>query len=80
MTLAFIRIYYVLRAACGIGYPGTRIVGGSEVRENEYPWMASLWNAKRKFFCGGSIVTDQYVLTAAHCLRYLNDLSTMPTN
>ncbi|XP_060875619.1 transmembrane protease serine 9-like [Metopolophium dirhodum] len=52
---------------CGVGYPGSRIVGGSEVRENEYPWMASLWNVKRKFFCGGSIVTDQYVLTAAHC-------------
>ncbi|XP_050056751.1 trypsin 3A1-like [Aphis gossypii] len=52
---------------CGVGYPVTRIVGGSEVRENEYPWMVSLWNTKRKFFCGGSIVTDQYVLTAAHC-------------
>ncbi|CAI6361541.1 unnamed protein product [Macrosiphum euphorbiae] len=52
---------------CGVGYPGSRIVGGSEVRGNEYPWMASLWNVKKKFFCGGSIVTDQYVLTAAHC-------------
>ncbi|XP_050536393.1 trypsin-1-like isoform X2 [Daktulosphaira vitifoliae] len=52
---------------CGVGYPGSRIVGGAEAKENEYPWMVSLWNAKKKFFCGGSIITDQYVLTAAHC-------------
>ncbi|XP_050435714.1 transmembrane protease serine 9-like isoform X2 [Adelges cooleyi] len=53
--------------SCGVGYPGMRIVGGSDASDNQYPWMVSLWNAKRKFFCGGSVITDQYVMTAAHC-------------
>ncbi|VVC33672.1 Serine proteases, trypsin family, serine active site,Peptidase S1, PA clan,Serine proteases, trypsin [Cinara cedri] len=57
------------KVPCGVGHPGSRIVGGTEVKDNEYPWMASLWNTKRKFFCGGSVVTDQYVLTAAHCFN-----------
>lgn len=60
-------------AACGTVHPEPRIVGGSEVKDNEYPWMVSLWNARRKFFCGGSIITDQYVLTAAHCFRWVSE-------
>ena len=40
------------------------IVGGKEAEVNEYPWMVALYNG-----CGGSLITDQWVLTAGHCLE-----------
>lgn len=33
------------------------------------PWQVSLQNTKRGPFCGGSIITDRWILTSAHCLR-----------
>ncbi|VEN37285.1 unnamed protein product [Callosobruchus maculatus] len=45
-----------------------RIVGGHEASINEYPYQASI-----QFFgrhaCGGSILTDRFILTAAHCFE-----------
>ncbi|XP_015606010.1 proclotting enzyme isoform X2 [Cephus cinctus] len=46
----------------------TRIVGGTEVFENEYPWMTLIIGNGSRLVCGGSLLNDRYVLTAAHCL------------
>lgn len=51
---------------CGIG-TNTRIVGGTDADRKAWPWMVALLNSKKKFFCGGSLINSQYVLTAAHC-------------
>ncbi|XP_034101912.1 trypsin-1 [Drosophila albomicans] len=56
--------------ACGCGNINTRhrIVGGQETEVHEYPWMAMLmWFGS--FYCGASLVNDQYAVTAAHCVN-----------
>ncbi|ADD45128.1 S1 family peptidase [Stackebrandtia nassauensis] len=41
----------------------TKVVGGEDAPEGAYPWMVRL-----SMGCGGSMITDQVVLTAAHCV------------
>jgi len=44
-----------------------RILYGNETDVNEYPWQISMW-IDRSHFCGGTLITDQWVATAAHCV------------
>jgi trypsin len=44
-----------------------RIVGGDDAMPGEFPYQVS-WQSKHGFnSCGGSIISSEYVLTAAHC-------------
>ncbi|KAK1341781.1 hypothetical protein QTO34_016530 [Cnephaeus nilssonii] len=49
--------------------PSGRIVGGSNSSWGEWPWQVSLHVklAAQSHVCGGSIIGDRWVLTAAHC-------------
>jgi len=53
--------------------PEPTVVGGSEVEENSYPWMAALGSRTSeggiKWFCGGSLISKNMILTAAHCVQ-----------
>merc|ERR1719318_1409626 len=54
---------------CGLENPNgieDRIVGGHEAAENEWPWQVALF-IDDAWFCGGSIISDEYIMTAAHC-------------
>merc|ERR1712215_147201 len=58
-----------LKATCGIEGPARagRIVGGHEAEEHEWPWQVALFSDDA-WFCGGSLINENYVLTAAHCV------------
>ncbi|XP_063821183.1 transmembrane protease serine 9-like [Ostrinia nubilalis] len=47
-----------------------RIVGGHNAELNEWPWIVALFNGGRQF-CGGSLMDDRHVLSAAHCVAHM---------
>ena len=47
------------------------IVGGSEEKPNSWPWAVGIFRNGR-YFCGGTIINQHYILTAAHCVGSRN--------
>ncbi|KAI5945322.1 Ovochymase-2 [Manis javanica] len=52
------------------------IVGGSQVEKGSYPWQVSL-KQREKHICGGTIFSQQWVITAAHCIANRNPASVL---
>lgn len=57
---------------------GGKIIGGEIADQGEWPWQVALVAANMPVstdtqFCGGSMVLDQWVLTAAHCVRWMDE-------
>ena len=52
----------------------TKIVGGESANAKDFPWLVMLGPVKNGnveiYNCGGSLITKDAVLTAAHCLCY----------
>ncbi|XP_040192177.1 coagulation factor X [Rana temporaria] len=46
-----------------------RIVGGRDCKLGECPWQALLISEENEPFCGGTILSRQFILTAAHCMN-----------
>ena len=50
-----------------------RVVGGSEAFRGEFPWIVSLQYTSgdnyMSHFCGGFLINNRYVVTAAHCIQ-----------
>ncbi|CAG7827282.1 unnamed protein product [Allacma fusca] len=58
--------------SCACGAPGSqrRIINGVDTEVYQYPWMVGLVTKGQDTpFCGGSLINNKYVLTAAHCVE-----------
>lgn len=61
---------------CGVGrdvegLDRSLIANGRKAEKNEWPWMAALLY-EEKLLCGGSLIDLNHVLTAAHCVSWLD--------
>lgn len=66
-----------LDGSCGFrpgesdGFMSSGIIGGVDAAPNSWPWQALIYveleNTIRR--CGGTVLSDEYILTAAHCVR-----------
>lgn len=50
-----------------VGFPVGPVVGGQNAVPHSAPWIVSL-QRNRNHHCGGSIISPDWILTAAHCI------------
>ncbi|XP_041699880.2 serine protease 33 [Coregonus clupeaformis] len=60
---------------CGQPLLENRIVGGVDASQGAWPWQVDIQTEKDGHICGGSIITQEWVLSAAHCFPNPFDVS-----
>lgn len=78
------KLFFVLLIASCAVY-ARRIVGGAEAPQGQIPFQVA-WvysaasNPFQGQFCGGTLISDEWVLTAAHCFRDIQDGTDTPAS
>lgn len=58
----------------------TKVSGGAEAIPNEFPWRVGIQGGPNGVFCGGSIIDNGWIITAAHCLHDLDPRTVIYVN
>ncbi|XP_066484776.1 transmembrane protease serine 11E-like [Tiliqua scincoides] len=71
----------LLNSCCGtrMDRSAERITGGNIAGEGEWPWQASLQN-NGIHRCGATLISDEWLVTAAHCFRGFRELRSWTTS
>ncbi|XP_011694586.1 PREDICTED: serine protease 48-like [Wasmannia auropunctata] len=64
---AFFALVVACLAVAAHGFPNTQIVGGKDAPPDKFPYQVSL-RRYGSHSCGGSILSRNMILTAAHCI------------
>ncbi|XP_068935908.1 transmembrane protease serine 5 [Petaurus breviceps papuanus] len=59
---------------CGVQHLTSRILGGTPAVLGRWPWQVSMFKGPQ-YSCGGSLLAPSWVVTAAHCVYRLSDMS-----
>ena len=76
-NILIIHTHFILigNVECGTKVTGTRIVGGTNAIPGAWPWQVTMdyKGQTGNHWCGGSIVSPQWIVSAAHCFSYSVD-------
>lgn len=74
VCLVIASIAHLVSGACRHKGNAGKLLKGMKSMSNEWPWLASLYHIESQtFFCGGTIISMNHVMTAAHCVQSKGD-------
>ncbi|XP_078374644.1 uncharacterized protein LOC144658165 [Oculina patagonica] len=78
-VVVILAAFLALSQGCGRRHFASRVIGGVDAPAHSWPWQISLQDPLLGHKCGGSLISDQWVVTAAHCVVDKQDRPISPT-